>query len=98
MIKIKKIKNSNDAVVGIIAAFLITGLIVLVFSIIQTVYIPQWMEEKEADHMEMVADQFSRLKFAIDTQSTIGLHDRSINIPISTSITLGNKEIPFLMS
>lgn len=94
MMEIKKMKNSDDAVVGIISAFLITGLIVLVISIIQTVYIPQWMEEKEASHMEMVADQFSQLKFAIDTQSAI----KKPNTPISTSITLGNKEMPFLSS
>jgi len=90
----KKMKNSDDAVVGIVATFLITGLIVIVISMIQTVYIPNWMEQAEADHMEMVADQFSQLKFAIDTQSALKQSDT----PISTSITLGNKEIPFLMS
>ena len=90
----RKIKNKNDAVVGIIATFLITGLIVIVISLIQTVYIPKWMEQTEADHMEVVSDQFSQLKFAIDTQSAL----QQPNIPISTSITLGNKEMPFLMS
>lgn len=92
--KIRKIKNSDDAVVGIVVAFLVTGLIVIVISTVQTVYIPKWMEQAEADHMETVADQFSQLKFAIDTQSAI----KQPNMPISTSITLGNKEMPFLMS
>jgi hypothetical protein len=90
----RKIKKMDDAVVGIIAAFLITGLIVIVISLIQTVYIPKWMEQNEADHMDVVSDQFSQLKFAIDTQSAL----QQPNIPISTSITLGNKEMPFLMS
>jgi len=94
MIQMKKMKNSDDAVVGIVATFLIVGLIVTVISMIQTVYVPEWMEQTEADHMEVVADQFSQLKFAIDTQSAI----KEPNTPISTSITLGNKELPFLTS
>jgi hypothetical protein len=94
MKKLRKLKNSNEGVVGIIIAFLLTGLIVVVISIIQTVYVPKWMEEAEAEHMEMVADQFSQLKFAIDTQSAIKQKDT----PISTSITLGNKDMPFLTS
>ena len=59
----RKIKKMDGAVVGIIATFLITGLIVIVISLIQTVYIPKWMEQTEADHMEVVSDQFSQLKF-----------------------------------
>jgi len=80
--------------VGIVATFLIVGLIVTVISMIQAVYIPKWMEQTEADHMEVVAEQFSQLKFAIDTQSAI----KEPNTPITTSITLGNKELPFLTS
>ena len=94
MIQMKKMKNSDDAVVGIVATFLIVGLIVTVISMIQAVYVPEWMEQTEADHMELVADQFSQLKFAIDTQSAI----KEPHTPISTSITLGNKELPFLTS
>lgn len=91
---LRKLKNSDEGVVGIIIAFLLTGLIVVVISIIQTVYVPKWMEQAEAEHMEVVADQFSQLKFAIDTQSAIKQKDT----PISTSITLGNKDMPFLTS
>jgi len=94
MVQMKKMKNSDDAVVGIVATFLIVGLIVTVISMIQAVYVPEWMEQTEADHMEVVADQFSQLKFAIDTQSAI----KEPDTPISTSITLGNKELPFLTS
>jgi hypothetical protein len=90
----KKIKNSDYGVVGIVATFLILGLVVVVISTIQTVYIPQWMEQAEADHMETVSDQFSQLKFAIDTHAAIKQPDT----PITTSITLGNKELPILSS
>ena len=94
MNKYRNIKNKNDAVVGIVAAFLIVGLIVTVVSIIQTAYIPKWMEQQEAEHMEEVGNQFAELKYAIEQH----MLTKQKGIPISTSITLGSKELPFLMS
>ena len=90
----KKYKNTDDAIVGIVTAFLIIGLITAVLSLLQTQYVPKWMEEKEADHMSQVADQFAQLKYAIDTHKV----NKITNTPISTSITLGSKELPYLMS
>jgi hypothetical protein len=77
-------------VAGIITAILLVGLIVIVISLIQTIYVPKWMEKIEAEHMGDVADQFSQLKSAIDIQSATGQ-----KTPMSTSITLGNKEMPY---
>jgi hypothetical protein len=90
MLLMKKFKKSDNAVVGIVAAFLIVGLIVAVFSVVQLQYVPKWMEEKEADHLEEVANQFTQLKYALDIQSIV-----NDTTAISTSISLGNKEIPF---
>ncbi|MCK5301026.1 MAG: hypothetical protein KAJ21_03905 [Thermoplasmatales archaeon] len=92
--QIFKIRGSNEAVVGIVTAVLFLGLLVSVLALIQTVYVPRWMEQKEADHMEIVRDQFSQLKFAIDIQ----LANEQPYTPIATSITLGSKELPFFMS
>lgn len=91
---LKKIKKSDYGVVGIVVAVLLIGLMVSVISLIQMVYVPKWMEQREAEHMDMVDAQFSQLKFAIDTQSSTG----QLYIPIATSITLGSKELPYLMS
>jgi len=91
---LRKFTYSNNAVVGIVVAVLLIGLIVSVISIIQAAYIPKWMEEKEADHIEQVLVQFSELKLAIDTNAA----NKEENTPIATSITLGSKEFPFLMS
>ena len=91
---LKKIKKKDDAVAGIIVAILLVGLIVSVLAIIQTVYVPRWMEQKEAEHMNTVLDQFALLKFAIDSQA---LH-KSENVSLSTSITLGSKEWPIFSS
>lgn len=92
--QIKKFKKSDNAVVGIVAAFLIVGLIVAVISVIQTQYVPKWMEEKESDHMYVVADQFAQLNYAINTHMV----NQKSNVPISATITLGSKEMPYLMS
>jgi len=85
--------NKDEAVAGIVVAVMIVGLILAVVSIIQTIYIPKWMETREAEHMGVVSDQFSQLKFAIDSQ--IALKE---NVPISSSITLGSRELGFFMS
>ena len=86
-------KDNENAVAGIVVSILIVGLVLSVIYVVQLVYIPNWMAEKEAEHIDGVADQFSLMKFAIDTQS---LTEK--DIPVSTSITLGSKELPFLSS
>ena len=90
----RKICNSEEGVVGIIVAVLLIGLMVSVVSLIQLIYVPDWMEQREAEHMDVVAAQFSQLKFAIDTQNA----NKQENITIATSITLGSKELPYWMS
>ena len=90
----RNIIKSNNGVVGIVVAVLLIGLMVSVVSLIQAVYVPKWMEQKEAEHMDEVVSQFSQLKFAIDTQ----VSTEQINTPIASSITLGSKELPYLMS
>jgi len=90
----RKISNSEEGVVGIVVAVLLIGLMVSVVSLIQLVYVPDWMEQREAAHMDRVAAQFSQLKFAIDTQNA----NKQDNITIASSITLGSKELPYWMS
>lgn len=88
--RMKKIRNSDDAVVGIIVTILLIGLIMTAMIMVKTVYVPQWIEEKEAAHMEEVSNQFAMLKYALDIQSIVNQ-----STAISATITLGNKEIPF---
>jgi len=91
--RIKKLWDENEGVVGIVVAVLLLGLFISIITTIQTIYVPAWMEQKEAEHMENVANQFSMLKFAIDTQI---ISEKPM--PISTSIELGSKEMPFFLS
>jgi hypothetical protein len=90
--RVKKLISSNDGVVGVVVAILLVGLVVAIMSMIQTVYVPAMMEEREAEHMEEVAEQFARLKATIDSQIA------GQQTQIATSITLGSKELPFFMS
>lgn len=94
ILSIKKLKNSDNAVVGIITAILLIGLLISVITIIQTVFVPNWMEQIESEHMDQVADQFAQLKFSIDLQSV--LQER--NLPVASPITLGNRRIPLFSS
>ena len=90
---INVLRNTDEATVGVIVAVLMVGLILLVISLVQTFYVPRWMEQREAEHMDEVWNQFSLLKFAIDMQI---LTEK--DTPVSTPINLGNKKLPFLKS
>jgi len=89
---IKKITDS--AVVGMVSAILVVGLLVAVISIVQIVYVPVIMEQREAEHMDKVTEQFGSLTSVIDGQAANGRK----GVPIATFVTLGNKELPFLVS
>jgi len=86
----KKFRSSDDGVVGIVVTVLLIGLIIAVTVMLNTVYVPQWLESSEASHMEEVSNQFTQLKYALDIQSIA-----NDSTAISTSITMGTKEIPF---
>lgn len=89
----RKIKDSDEGVVGIVVTVLIIGLFISVLSIIQIGYMPQWQEQREADHMHDVAYQFSQLKYTIDVLSAIGQKNA-----ISTYINLGMPDYPIFGS
>jgi len=85
--------RSRDAVAGVIEALLLVALVSVVLSTVQLVYIPQTMEQREADHMDEVENQFSFLKSVVDLQSMVGE-----NVPISSPITLGSDELPYFVT
>ena len=89
--KYHKITKSNDAVVGMISAILLIGLLIMALSFVNFSYVPRWVENEESSHMEMVSNQFAQLKYALDIQSLI-----NDNTALTTSIKLSRDEIPFL--
>ena len=93
--------TNNRAVAGVIEALLMVALISIVISMIQLIYIPQVMEQREAEHMDAVSNQFSQLKSIIDTQSLFGSMDTDAplaDVPMTSLITLGSRELPYFVS
>jgi hypothetical protein len=90
---IRKIIDSDDGVAGIIVAVLFIGLILVVIGIVQSVYVPQWLEQNEADHMHVVSYQFTQLKHSLDILSVVEQKNA-----ISTYITLGIADLPIFGS
>jgi len=87
---LKKKTADDDAVVGIVVTVLLIGLAITIMVMLNTIYVPQWLESSEAAHMEEVSKQFTQLKYALDIQSTV-----NDSTAFTTSVSLGNKEIPF---
>jgi hypothetical protein len=90
---LRKFVESDKGVVGIIVAILLIGLILVVMGIINSAYKPQWLEQKEADHMHSVSYQFTQLKHACDILSVVEQKNA-----ISTYITLGTSDLPIFGS
>lgn len=94
-------KKNTYAVAGVIEALLLVALVAIVLSTIQLIYIPEIMEQKEADHMDEVANQFAHLKSVIDSQALMGVLNSNEPIakaPMSSPITLGSKELPYFIT
>ena len=91
--KNKKLTKRKDAVAGVIEALLLVALVAVIISTIQLVYIPEMMEQRESDHMDDVENQFSYLKSVIDLQSMV-----KEDVPISSPITLGSRELPYFVT
>lgn len=91
--KNRKIGTHTQAVAGVIEALLMVALVSIVLSTIQLVYIPQIMEQKEAEHMDLASNQISTLKSMIDVQAMT----RS-SAPISSMLTLGSSDLPYFIT
>jgi len=79
--------------VGIIVAILVVTLLASVLITIQVYYIPKWMKEREAEHMDAVTNQFANLKYSLDLQAA-----ERTSSPLTNTITLGSKELPYFVS
>jgi len=94
------IKN-NSALAGVIEALLLVGLVAIILSTIQLVYIPEIMKQKESSHLDEVENQFAQLKSVIDTQSMMGVmqSDEAIAYsPMFSPIKLGTKKLPYFVT
>ncbi len=91
--KNRNLIKERKAVAGVIEALLLVALASIVISTIQLVYIPEIMEQREAEHMDDVENQFAHLKSVIDIQCMI-----REDVPITSPITLGSRELPYFVT
>jgi hypothetical protein len=89
----KKGTRKNQAVAGVIEALLLVALVSIIIATIQLVYIPQVMNEREAEHMDDVSNQFSYMKSMIDIQSIT-----QSDVPMFSMLTLGSDELPYFLT
>ncbi len=97
----KNIIKNNSALAGVIEALLLVGLVAIILSTIQLVYIPEIMKQRENDHVDDVENQFAHLKSVVETQSMLGVMESGDPIshsPISSPITLGSDKMPYFIT
>lgn len=83
----------EHGVVGVVEAVLLVALFAIILATIQVTYVPSLMENREAEHMSVVSNQFSQLKLAIDLHAV-----SKSNFSISVPLTLGSREIPYFIT
>jgi len=91
--KRRKFGMQNQAVAGVIEALLMVALVSIVLSVVQLVYIPEVMEQRESEHMDLVSNQISSLKSMIDLQGVT-----QSSAPISSMLTLGSRDLPYFIT
>jgi hypothetical protein len=91
--KNKKIIIKNHAVAGVIEALLMVALVSIIISMIQLIYIPDIMEQREAEHMDQISNQFSTIKSMMEMQAIT-----ESSASISTMLTLGSSELPYFIT
>lgn len=87
----KKDEEGVATTVGTIMALLV---FLSLLSLITQQYVPVWMEDKEAYHMDQVMGQMADIKSTIDNQVMNEYRD----YPMYNSVTLGSEGIPLFAS
>ena len=87
--------NWNDEGVASTVGTIMALMVFLAFlSMFTNQYVPVWMEENEASHMNVVYGQFASLKQATDMQVLAGIIQGSSPVQIFSPIKLGADGIP----
>ncbi|MCK5023996.1 MAG: hypothetical protein KAR56_00085 [Thermoplasmata archaeon] len=92
---IRRHPNWNDEGVASTVGTIMALMVFLAFlSMFTSQYVPVWMEENEATHMNTVYSQFANLKQSVDIQVQAGLILGSSQVQIFSPIKLGANGIP----
>ncbi len=81
------VRRQDEAAAGVVSILLSILVIIILLTLITTVWMPEWMQDIEADHMREVSSQFGHLKANIDRQILKG----DPKFVIGNPLTLGSE-------
>jgi hypothetical protein len=84
----------EEGTASVIGTLLAISILLSIFSIIVTGFVPRWGEDREADHMKEVYSEFARLKASIDQQILDCKNTNGPSIVTYTPISLGMQTVP----
>jgi hypothetical protein len=87
LISLRKSKDGQASAVGTMLAVVV---VLTLLSVVTLYYVPEWMKEKEANHMSTVLGEFGDLKKNIDSQIING----DTSVEASSLFVLGTEGIP----
>ncbi len=85
----RKMDGSDEGVATTVGTIMALLIFLSILSLITQQYVPIWMEDNEAYHMDEVKGQFAELKGNIDT---LVLEEK--NYPLYSSVNLGTSGVP----
>jgi len=100
---VRKMKWDNEGVASTIGTIMALMIFLSILSMFTNQYVPVWMEDNEAEHMNIVFNQFGNMKAAIDNQILFAriaelTSSHYAAIPNYNPITLGSGGVPVLAS
>ena len=80
-------RRDDDGSAGVVSILLAILVIITLLTVVTTIWMPEWNEDIESNHMKQVGNEFSVLKSNIDKQILSG----ESHFIIGNSITLGSQ-------
>ena len=85
---------NNEGVASTVGTIMALMVFLAFLSMFTSQYVPVWMEENEASHMNVVYSQFANLKQSVDIQIQAGLILGSSQVQVFSPMKLGANGIP----
>lgn len=85
----RRLRHNDDAAAGVVSILLAILVIIILMTLVTTVWMPEWMEGIENDHMKVVSGQFANIKSSVDKQILNG----DTKFIIGNPVTLGAKGV-----
>ncbi|PKK85546.1 MAG: hypothetical protein CVT48_04950 [Thermoplasmata archaeon HGW-Thermoplasmata-1] len=87
------ISRDEEGVTNILSAILLVGLFTIVIVTVQSVYVPVWMTDREAGHMEVVKNELAQIESLMGLQALN--RDKTT---LSSPLTMGGSELGIFLS